>query len=206
MKKYLYIGIVVLVLAGVGLWAYIANASDSGAISPGTMANDATTGTDAWVNVNNAKVSDDVYATFNQAGSGYEYSNYLNATNFGFTIPTGAVIDGILVGVEKKSDSYSFGIIDTYAKIIKADGTKGTGNKALVPPCEWTDTYASYGGAADLWGETWTAEDINDADFGFALSAYGKDTTAFVDHIRITVYYTTGGGGASTNPILYIGN
>ena len=32
-------------------------------LSPGTMADDATVGTVAWTNPNNAKVSDDVYAT-----------------------------------------------------------------------------------------------------------------------------------------------
>ncbi|MEI8062151.1 MAG: Hint domain-containing protein [bacterium] len=38
-------------------------ATDTSSLSPGTMADDSSIGTQAWQNVNNAKVSDDVYAT-----------------------------------------------------------------------------------------------------------------------------------------------
>jgi hypothetical protein len=84
---------------------------------------------------------------------------------------------------------------DNSIKIVKANGTFGTENKADTAT-NWptTDTYASYGGSSDLWSETWTPADINDVDFGVALSVVqaGDDygVTASVDHIRITVYYT----------------
>lgn len=145
--------------------------SDSGALSPQTMADDATVGTAAWASPDNAKVSDDAYASIynslasyydsevkivkadgtiggtNKAftatqwlltegyisyggetdlwgetwdnakindvdfgvvlsvkivGAGAAYSHYLKATNFGFSIPAGATINGILVEIEKK--------------------------------------------------------------------------------------------------------
>ena len=54
-----------------------------------------------------------------------------------------------------------------------------------------SDTYISYGSSTDLWGETWANTDINDIDFGVVLSLnMGARTTAFIDHIRITVSYT----------------
>ena len=163
-----------------------------GPLSPGTMADDSAVGTVSWTNPNNAKVSDNNYVTF----EGYlaETSHYLKATNFGFSIPTGVTINGILVEIERKSYFQSF-FIDSTVKIVKSDGSIGTTNKAdtanLWPT---TDTYKSYGADNDLWGETWTEADIENINFGVVLSArynnYEEYSTCGVDHIRITVYYT----------------
>lgn len=141
------------------------------ATSPGTVIDDSTVGTVAWSNPNNAKVSDDIYATaiinnssktlvateniikivkadgtigtvnkstgatppstdtyisygsssdlwgetwdytkINNANFGVVFSvsstkpsvsHYLKATNFGFSIPSGTVINGILVEIEQ---------------------------------------------------------------------------------------------------------
>ena len=60
MKKILFIGLAIVSLLLV--WSVV-RADDTGAISPGTMADDATVGTVAWTNPDNAKVSDNVYAT-----------------------------------------------------------------------------------------------------------------------------------------------
>ena len=147
--------------------------AQTSATSPGTMADDATIGTLAWTNPDNAKVSDNAYAvatmnyrdevseyairivksdgtigttnkstgaylggvdTYHSYGSssdlwGETWSNtdindvdfgmvfafedtylgtishYLKATNFGFSIPSGATIDGILAEVEAGSVS-----------------------------------------------------------------------------------------------------
>lgn len=59
---------------------------------------------------------------------------------------------------------------DNTAKLIKADGTYATENKALAGAWASSWTVYDYGGDGSLWGETWTPADINDADFGFALS------------------------------------
>ena len=173
--------------------------ASSGSLSPGTMTDDATVGSVVWTTPDNGKVSDNVYAT---ASSGFasQTSHYLKATNFGFSIPTGATINGILVEFERKENFEDLSYVrDSGIKIVKADGTIGTTNKAdTVTHWPTTDTYKSYGSSSDLWGETWTAENINDVDFGAVLSAYlksgvgsqGNPGEAYVDHIRITVYYT----------------
>ena len=115
-------------------------------------------------------------------------THYLKATNFGFTIPGGSVIDGIVVEVERKENSSSV-CKDSRIRIVKG-GSVGSTDKSSVTEWPTTDTYKTYGGAADLWGETWSSTDINDSTFGFALSALGVGFgTAQVDHIRITVYY-----------------
>ena len=175
----------------------------SDVLSPGTMATDAAVGNTAWSLPDNAKVSDNIYAT-----------------------ATTSNVDG------------GYTIRDTTIKIVKSDGTIGTTNKGNNTALETTDTYRTYGGTSDLWGETWAASDINDGDFGVvssyeleylngtAVTHYLKATnfgfaipasavvvgikveveakgitthpdfsyygTVYVDHIRATVYYTAG--------------
>ena len=151
--------------------------SKQGPNNPGTVANDTSFGSSSWINVNNAKVSDNIYAsnlinnttasalqdavvkivksdgsigttdkadtstnwtgtdTYFSYGSYSDLwgeswtdtdinntnfgvviaakditnnSNYLKATNFGFSIPSGATINGILVEIEKKRVTTSF--------------------------------------------------------------------------------------------------
>ena len=125
--------------------------ASAGPNSPGTMADDATVGTAAWTNPDNAKVSDNVYTTVGAGDTGI--SHYLKATNFGFSIPSGATIGGILVEIERKGDlsDASNNIQDSNLRIVKSDGTIGTTNKADIGT-NWptSDTYASYGSSTYL--------------------------------------------------------
>jgi hypothetical protein len=116
-------------------------------------------------------------------------THYLKATNFGFTIPGGSTIEGIVVEIEHK-ESGSTVAKDNRVRIVKG-GTIGSTDKASASEWPTSDAYASYGRFDDLWGETWSSTDINATDFGVALSAIGLGAgTASVDHIRITVYYS----------------
>jgi hypothetical protein len=167
-------------------------AASQGPNSPGTMADDDSVGTSEWIDYNNAKVSDNVYAY----SDFWTTTHYLKASNFSFSIPIGAVINGIKVEIERKRDGDG-NAYDEAVKLVKADGSIGSENKAdTVNSWQTSDTYKSYGGVSDLWGETLTPTDINDADFGVVLQAdfASSDEIARVDHIRITVYYSTGDG------------
>lgn len=141
----------------------------------------------------NMKVSDNTYASYDILTNNLTYQ----ATNFGFSIPTGSTIDGILFEIERKS-LYGDSITDSVVKVIKANGTLGSTSKHTGTSWASSDQYDSFGGAADLWSETWTAEDINDADFGIAFASFGYESSPRIDHIRCTVYYTAGGGSANT--------
>ena len=147
----------------------------------------------AWFAPDRAKVSDN--SRTEAILSAGVISHYLKATNFGFSIPDGATIDGILVEIEEQSDDSAAD--DNEVKIVKSDGTLGTQNKAAGVSSfpNSPAAYISYGSSSDLWGETWTAEDINDVDFGTVISAIGGN--ANVDHIRITITYTPAAGGAT---------
>jgi large repetitive protein len=175
--------------------------------NPGTGANDAAVGTQAWSNPSNVLTEDGTSATVSLGTLSGASSHYLKATNFGFGIPAGAVIDGIVVEIKRAEGAAGSDTIrDQAVRIVKADGSIGTTNKAATST-DWPTTlaYAAYGSASDKWGETWTAADINDADFGAVLQATcsGSFEDARVDHIRITVHYTdpTGSAMAATQVI-----
>ena len=74
--------------------------------SGGTFANDVTVGTIAWTTPSNAAISDGVFTAAAVLCS-TAASNYLKATNFGFSIPVGSTINGILVEIQKKQNGTS---------------------------------------------------------------------------------------------------
>lgn len=177
--------------------------ASQGPLSPSVGDNNASIGAFVWGGTGSTFTSNDVRAFASDAGGGS--SNYLTAQGFGFTIPVGSSIDGILVEIEHSSniDSGSDYIVDNVLKLIKSDGTiAGTDKADRSTHWPTTDAYISYGGATDTWGLGWSNADINNANFGVALSIeadVGGDATARVDHIRITVYYTENATTTSTS-------
>jgi hypothetical protein len=151
---------------------------------------DGGTGTVAWSNPSNGVASDDNRATAVLLSS--ENTQYLKLNTCGFSVPAGATIDGIVVEIEKSKVNPGDDITDSRVRIVKG-GSVGSADKADLSPWGTTDAYTTYGGSADLWGETWTVSDINADNFGAAISAKAGMVgggTARVDSCRITVYYT----------------
>jgi len=166
--------------------------AQTSATSPGTMADDATVGTVAWTNPNNAKVSDNVYTEGVTVGN--QRTHYLKATNFGFSIPTGATINGIFVEQESKTVA---GVQTTLGhSIVKSDGSIGTEVKNIIN-IPSTEAYRSVGSSTDLWSEVWAPANINSVNFGVVVDFFASDRTFDIDHIRITVYYTEAVTGTS---------
>ena len=92
----------------------------------GTFANDSTLGVVAMTNPSNAAISDNVYVTSVLLIT--QISNYLKATNFGFTIPLDATITGITVNIERSSNTLS-GTVDSSLRLVKGGVISGN-NKA----------------------------------------------------------------------------
>jgi hypothetical protein len=164
--------------------------------SPGTIISDATCGgLTPWLNTNNAGAQDDLYAQADNLR--LEASACLKLTNFGFAIPGGSTIQGIVVESDRYGQNFRGDINDSIVQIVKGGAVTGV-NKASASlwPNFDTNTYQSYGGNTDLWGEVWTPADINDPNFGVVIAAQeitdSANTDAFIDHVRITVYYTPG--------------
>ena len=169
----------------------------SGPNSGSTFATDSSIGPGSVFNPERVGASDDVYPSCN-LGVGV-VGEGIKATGFGFAIPTGATIDGILVEWEQRRGGT--GIRDHTVRLYKAGVLVGTNKADTATDYPTTDTYRSYGGAADLWGTTWTAAQVNATDFGAVLAAQNAGAAgaaaANIDHVRITVYYTAAASGGT---------
>lgn len=163
----------------------------------GSFTNDASVGATAWTSPGGAQTSNDVHAVCALLLLG-DQSQGLRATRFGFSIPAGATIDGIVVEMERSV--VVDGCSDISARIVKASVPSG-GDKASGP-YPGADAYITYGSPTDLWGVSWIHSDINSNGFGFQHQAENDSgdplVTPRVDHIRITVYYTPAGGPQMT--------
>lgn len=171
--------------------------ASSGPLGAGTGAEETSLSGVTVSNPGNITAEDGTNATAN-LGTSPNFSNYVKATNFGFAIPSGATIDGIVV--EWKIAQTLNYVIDYAIRIVKG-GTIGSTNKGrgLVP---WPAAlaYVSFGASNDLWGTTWTDSDINGSTFGAVIAGTrfgGASPEMQVDHCRITVHYTDAGGGGS---------
>lgn len=181
--------------------------ASQGPNSSGTAANDASAGFSIWTNPTNVYTSNNVKAT--NLIYDFNSTHYLKATNFGFSIPSGATIDGIIVEVEVAEPGGLGSISTTEIKLVKGGTISGTsrhGDSSSFWPN--SDTYLTYGSSTQLWGLTWTDSDINASNFGVAIRAFNSSlkfqTTIAIDHIRITVYYTASGGGPTSASALLL--
>ncbi|MFA4831718.1 MAG: hypothetical protein WC618_06185 [Patescibacteria group bacterium] len=176
-----------------------AQAVTAGPSFPTSGVNDTSIGVTAWTTPGNVTASDNTRATVSLVkNSGV--SQAINATGFGFAIPSDAQIDGITVEWETSEGGLAAagGIKDNAVRLVRAgtiEATDRSNTTFWVAPA--SEAFVTYGGVADLWGATWTAADINNANFGAAISAKnvkvsggGANEDAQVDAVRITVTYT----------------
>ena len=182
-------------------WSNILNMTSTGGGSA-TQTNDtnagwATSGAgQAWVVPNWANTSNNVYAVSGSISTSDAFTAYLNGTGFGFFVPAGATISGIMVMVERSVSAVTSGRKTADWAVTLMKNGIGTGQN-LKSATEYTtsDVTASYGNSTWMWQTSWTPAEINSAMFGVNFSSYATadtDTrTVSVDHINVTVYYTT---------------
>lgn len=175
--------------------------AEQGPNAPDTVTDDSAVGTITWSKPGNAAASDDLRAT--AVGGGQ--SHYLKAVDFGFTIPAGATVGGVVVTIERHTANIE-GTADTVVSLVKGGSVVGDNKAEASWWPDGGDAPGMYGGADQLWGTTWTAAEINAADFGVVLSATNSGVTdvARVDAISITVTYS-GGGLATRRALLGVG-
>lgn len=160
----------------------------------------ATSGTgDVWVTPMNITANDGTIVECYPSSA--SPSQDLIATNFGILIPDGAEVVGIkfeIEGAYLNLDGATHGYdIDVYA--VKG-GTKQTGHdKASATQWTGTPTLRAYGGAADMWSNTWSEAEVEASGFGVSFKVdLDADDSFQVDYIQATVYYTTGVAGDYT--------
>ena len=144
-----------------------------------------------WNTPGNAAGSDS--ATYAVTGGGFGtcpggcYSSFLQATNFGITIPAGMVVAGIEVRVQWYSDN--FNIYNSSTSLVVGGVIAGTPNATLF--IDATPTVTTFGDSLDTWGLSLTKADVEDPDFGVALQFTDDFATGnvYVARINITVHY-----------------
>lgn len=180
----------------------IANAgvSGSGFRGPGAAADVTAGGTLAWSSTANI-LGWQGTGSFAVSASGAGTTHQLQASSYGFEIPSTATILGITVQLNRKA-SVASAVTDATVQLMKAGATVGS-NKAAGGFWSNVGDFPSYGtGVTDLWGTTWTPSDVNNSGFGVAVAATNTSGTAQLGFATITVAYTLGfaacTGGSST--------
>lgn len=166
---------------------------------PSTVVDNDTVGAYAWSNPGNAVSDDNVYASCVIAIAGTGQSHYLWATNFGFSVPAGATIDGVTVeyGRYASQSGASRYTKDATLQLIK--GGALTGDDKADTSTKWptSEGNKAYGNAVDGWNANLSAADVNGSTFGVAISCNVTAVgTAYIDYVRITINYTTAAGSS----------
>jgi hypothetical protein len=167
---------------------------------PGTGADDSSHTGVTWNNPTYIQADDTSRATAYLSGAGTDYSHYLSGTVFGFAVPSGSTIDGITFAVQaraSRNSNYDF-IRDHHVCLLKNGAVYGNDKADLVTKWPTVEATVTYGAVNDLWGGSWTAEDINASNFGVVMAVlinYGDlGCIAVVDCYQITITYTAPGG------------
>jgi hypothetical protein len=170
----------------------------SGFNNPSTVVSSSYTGgTIVWDNPSYAVSFNTQYASSTLTGALGTDSAMLNSTHYGFAIPAGSTINGIVVMCRKLCD-YSSEVRDVKAYLLKNYATVGSNLSDTGAGWTTSAVWKNYSNMTGLWGTTWTAEEINADGFGFGLSAEvyagGGDDLPQIDVCQIMVNYTLSGG------------
>ena len=173
--------------------------ASQGPLTVGTVADDATIGNIAWTSIANARVEDGSVAQAIVSSSDVG-SHYCKGTNCVFSIPSTAIIDGVLCEVKKKTGIHTAGetFSDLSVRLFIGGSYQGDNRASGV---DWPSplTWFSYGASFIQWGlsaAVLNPTNINASTFGFSIA--GKDDVVNppstgrmqIDSMRITVYYT----------------
>ena len=143
-----------------------------------------------WANVYDG--SDATYA----AGSTFIGFTWKNGSvyNFGFSIPSGATIDGFEVIVRCRDATAGNTLQVWLTTNGTAAGSESTNSYYCAPGAAAEDV--TLGSSADMWGETYDRDDINATNFGVVIDnlSAGSNHGVRVYAVDIVCYYTESGG------------
>jgi len=188
-KKPDYCTAVLIIAIFIVCLAVLAFAGSSGPNSPSNASTESGF-LDEWSNPTNIYSSDNARAYYGNNGQ-----KKLRAYDFGFSIPVDVVIDGFLVQVEGYA-SFNGSRNKINIALSKSSYTVEGSEKAdALPVGSANEAYINLGGSSDKWGGNWLASDVNSGDFGVLIWDWDTSQDALhIDHIKVTVYYTTATG------------
>ena len=159
----------------------------------GTAANADRDSKVAWSNPDYAKADDTDYAICDVPKT--TYGDWLRLTNFGFDtddIPTGSTV----VGIEFVISRYASILNHLHDSDIHMRDSTGQVGDNEASGTKWPTSIgeATYGGAEDMIGTTLDEDDVLASTFGIDFSAANSGilgaSTAYVDYIKVRIYYT----------------
>lgn len=168
--------------------------------NPGTITS-VDFGGNPWSNGSNVASSNDTYATASVDAAGS--TDRLRCSNFGFAIPDHAIVTGIKVTVEAKVGAAGVGTwnllcyisnniqSDQYSAQVSLAATDTVftiGGDRMVIPGDLVNGFRE--SAKPLFGG-----EVNDPGFNIDIvfdNNPGTTATVSIDHVQVTVYYTTG--------------
>ncbi|HYG52040.1 MAG TPA: T9SS type A sorting domain-containing protein, partial [Flavobacteriales bacterium] len=161
--------------------------AQTGPNSPASASNNAAIGANAWSSPTNIYTSNNARASVATKG----LSNYLEATNFGFAIPTSYTINGITVEAEKSTLSpSSVALLNTWSTGLTKSISAGTDRYLIV-------VAAMENGSAlpNITGMTYGGQTMTElAEMSTGTSFYGK--------IEVWVLTESGIAAASSTSIV----
>jgi hypothetical protein len=168
----------------------------------GTASTASGTGDVAWGSISGAagsSLSDYAIAQIDN----HDVSDQLRLTNYGFNIPSGAVITGITATVSTTGSGTNRG---TPGVTLTKNGFSTSG----FPPVSsstWNSGTVTVGGSTSLWGTEWQPADINSGNFGLIIQVESSQTGAEfrVASAEIVVSYTASGGNAASSLTFTVG-
>lgn len=162
-------------------------------------------GTAAWNDTASVKKIDNIFAT-TVLTTENSSTHYIKVTGFNFNVPSNATIDGIKVRAKRQYECATCAtppvVMDKVVSLVKNGEITGE-NRARTQKWESNrpNDVRSYGaGATDLWGTSWSVEDINNPNFGVVLSVEllsGNNVNLSVDWLSVMIFYST-----PTSPII----
>ncbi|TLM65613.1 MAG: CxxxxCH/CxxCH domain-containing protein [Deltaproteobacteria bacterium] len=174
------------VVSAVVLLALAGLVSQAGAATVGPKNPTAAAGTN-WGTPTNAYTSNNGYATY----AALTTQDYLRMTGFAMGVPSNARIDGIAVAIEGYNTNATAANRQIRVALTK-DGTAAAGTPKTGVQLATADGVVNQGGAADLWGTTWTVAELNAGTFGVLVSDTNATAggTFNIDTVTVTVTYT----------------
>lgn len=154
-----------------------------------TMAIALANSSDDWDNGANVYASDNSDAAPGGALTSGQFTNYLGAKDFGFSLPNDAIVTGIQVRTEKEGTH-----VDDKHLFLTLDGATLVGTDHAAITTAWPDTDAKViqGAIDDEWGLRLTGADVNKCTFGYAIACVADATgdTPGVDGMEMQITYT----------------
>jgi len=109
--------------------------------------------------------------------------------NFGFKIPSDAAITGIKALVDSSQSGSNSQIVINVGKDSKSFGSSEFKVRPSVGNC--ASSKVEKLGTSELWGLSWTPEEINNKTFGVQVKSDLGNSILYLDSIGIIVDYTT---------------